>query len=187
MKTFFSLCMLLLAMGSVKKSHCGNQDATPLQTVAHVDLNRYIGTWYEIAKIPNSFQRQCQCGTTAQYALLPDGRIEIINACVKKDDSISRAAGIARVVDANSNAKLKISFVSLLGIRLFWGDYWIIGLDENYQWAIVGTPGRKYGWILGRAPILNESTLKKIYEQLDTLGYNPEDFKPSTPCAQKPE
>ncbi len=145
----------------------------PLKTVASVDLSRYSGLWYEIAKIPNSFQRQCVHGTTAQYRLLEDGQIEVINSCTKKDGTLSQVKGVAKIVDKQSNAKLKVSFVNLLGLRLFWGDYWIIGLDENYQWAIVGTPSRKYGWILGRKPQLDAEQMANIERILQEQGYRP--------------
>ena len=122
----------------------------PLKTVSQVDLNKYVGLWYEIAKIPNKFQEQCAYGTTAEYKLEEDGNIQVINKCYTKDNEADIAEGLAKVVDKKSNSKLEVSFFSILGIRPFWGDYWIIGLDDNYQWAIVGSPNRKYGWVLRR-------------------------------------
>jgi len=86
---------------------------------------------------------------------------------------------IAKVVDKKTNSKLEVSFVSFLGIRPFWGDYWIIGLDENYQWAVVGTPSRKYGWILSRTPSLPDDTMKIIFSLLKSQNYNPADFEMS--------
>ena len=86
---------------------------------------------------------------------------------------------MAKVVDKNTNAKLEVSFVSFLGIRPFWGDYWIIGLDENYQWAVVGTPSRKYGWILSRTPKLPDDTIEEIFSLLKSQNYNPADFEMS--------
>jgi apolipoprotein D and lipocalin family protein len=148
-----------------------------LTTVNQVDLNRYIGLWYEVAKIPNSFQDQCAYGTTAEYTLLKDGRIRVVNTCYDKNDKPDVADGIAKVVDKNSNAKLEVSFFSILGIRPFWGDYWIIGLDENYQWAIVGTPSRKYGWVLSRTPVISDETMREIFEILRSQNYKPETFE----------
>jgi apolipoprotein D and lipocalin family protein len=150
-----------------------------LRTVEYVDLKEYAGLWYEIARIPNSFQAQCIKGTTAEYTLKEDGEISVVNSCIEKDGEVDNADGVARVVDKNSNAKLEVSFVSFLGWRPFWGDYWIIGLDENYKWAIVGTPGRKYGWILSRTKELDEQTMNKIWDILKVQGYNRSDFEMS--------
>ena len=156
-----------------------DKDLPPLKTVNQVDLNKYIGLWYEIAKIPNSFQDQCDHGTTAEYKILEDGDIQVINKCYDKNGEPDIADGIAKVVDKTSNAKLEVSFFSILGIRPFWGDYWIIGLDENYQWAVVGTPSRKYGWILSRTPSLEDDTMNQIFSLLKTEKYNPSDFEMS--------
>lgn len=149
----------------------------PLKTVDYVDIKKYIGLWYEIAKIPNRFQSQCVKGTTAKYSLKDNGEIEVINLCIDEDSETDKTEGIARIVDKKSNAKLEVSFFSILGWRPIWGDYWIIGLDENYQWAIVGTPSRKYGWILSRTPKLDQSTLDKIFSILKDQSYNPKDFE----------
>lgn len=151
------------------------QQAT-LKTVDYVDLKKYIGLWYEVAKIPNRFQSHCVKETTAKYNLKENGEIEVINSCIDDKGNIDKTEGIARIVDKKSNAKLEVSFFSILGWRPIWGDYWIIGLDENYQWAIVGTPSRKYGWILARTPKIPQETLNKIFSILKEQGYNPKDF-----------
>lgn len=150
---------------------------TVLLTVNSVDLNKYIGTWYEIAKIPNSFQNKCARNTTATYILRNDGNIDVINKCIEADGSLDEAKGIAKVTDKKSNSKLEVSFVRIFGISLFWGDYWIIGLDKDYRYAVVGTPSRKYGWILSRTPILAKNDLDEIYKILSQQGYNINDFK----------
>ena len=146
-------------------------------TVNSVDLKKYEGLWYEIAKIPNRFQKQCISGTTAQYTLREDGRIDVVNSCLEADGSVDRAEGLARIVDKKSNAKLEVSFFSILGWRPIWGDYWIIGLDEDYQWVIVGTPNRKYGWILSRTPQLDKVILDEAFQILKDQGYNPANFE----------
>lgn len=153
-----------------------SQQDTP-KTVKYVDIKKYAGLWYEIAKIPNRFQKQCVKGTTAFYELKENGEIQVINSCYDKDNELDKTEGVARIVDNKSNAKLEVSFFSILGWRPIWGDYWIIGLGENYQWAIVGTPSRKYGWILSRTPKLDETTMNKIFEILKDQGYNPKDFE----------
>lgn len=149
----------------------------PPTTVKYVDLKKYVGLWYEFAKIPNSFQDQCVKNTTAKYTLTDDGEIKVTNSCIDEDGEEDAADGVVRVVDKKSNAKLEVSFVSFFGWRPFWGDYWIIGLDENYQWAIVGTPNRKYGWVLSRTPKLDKTTLDKIFQIIKDQGYNPNSFK----------
>ena len=157
----------------------------PPETVAQVDLQRYAGRWYEIAKLPNAFQSGCVANTTAEYALREDGRIDVVNRCLTDDGEIDQAEGVARVVDPDSNAKLQVSFVQLFDAPVFWGDYWIIGLDEDYRYAIIGTPSRRYGWILSRTPQLAWTTLAQIYTQLRAKGYNPDDFT-LTPQTEPP-
>ena len=150
------------------------------KVVSHVDLKKYAGLWYEIAKIPNRFQKHCVRGTTAQYKLLENGKIEVINSCIDEDGEKDASEGIVQIVDASTNAKLEVSFVSIFGINLFWGDYWIIGLDINYEYAVVGTPSRKYGWILSRTPKLSEEKLKEAFEILKSQGYEPKKFEMTT-------
>ena len=145
--------------------------------VSRVDLSRYAGIWFEIAKIPNRFQKQCARDTLAQYTLRPDGRIDVVNQCIKRNGSVDQARGIAKVVDAETGAKLKVSLVSLLGWRPFWGDYWIVGLDPNYRWAVVGAPNRKYGWILARSKTLDANSLETIGAIIERNGYQRGSFR----------
>jgi apolipoprotein D and lipocalin family protein len=140
-----------------------------LSVVQQVELNRYIGKWFEIASYPAWFQKGCT-GSTAEYSLLPDGKMEVLNRCRKGslDGPLKTSKGKAEVVDTVTNAKLKVWF--------FWpfkGNYWIIDLDPDYLWAVVGEPSRKYLWILGRTPIMEESVYQGILERLSTKGYDP--------------
>lgn len=167
---YFALVQNLLHAEDGKKT-----DSEPA-TVQSVDLQRYIGVWYEISKIPNSFQKKCAHSTTATYTIRDDGSITVINRCIEEDGSENKAEGVARVVDRTTNSKLEVSFVKIFGLRLFWGDYWIIGLDENYDYAVVGSPNRKYGWILCRQKQLAEEKLAKINAILKQQGFNPQDF-----------
>ena len=168
---FFLLCVGLAVSST--------QD-TP-QTVSYVDLSRYIGLWYEISKIPNSFQKQCAAGTTAEYSLREDGRIQVVNRCYRSDGSLDEARGIAKIVDAQSQSKLKVSFVRFLGSNWFWGDYWIIELDEDYQWVIIGHPKLKYGWILSRTPEISPDQRDQLNELLKKQGYDPKNFEDTPP------
>lgn len=178
MKLINFILVLLLGTGLGFTQDKNNSEE--VQTVSHVDLTKYSGKWYEIAKIPNSFQKHCKSRTTAFYKLREDGNIDVINSCYDEEGELDKAEGLAKVVDTVSNAKLEVSFVSILGIHLFWGDYWIIGLDKDYQYAVVGTPNRKYGWILSRIPKLSENTLKEIFEILKNQGYSQKDFEFTT-------
>jgi apolipoprotein D and lipocalin family protein len=132
-------------------------------------LQRYAGVWYEIASYPAPFQAGCT-GTTAEYVLGDDGRVSVVNRCRdgRLDGPMRTVQGTARVVDPETNAKLKVSF-----FPPFEGDYWIIGLDEDYQWAVVGEPSRRYLWILSRSPTMDESVYQSIISGLPDQGYDP--------------
>ena len=141
----------------------------PLDVVTRVDLKRYSGQWFEIARYPNRFQKDCVSDATATYSLRKDGRIDVVNSCRRKDGRLKTARGTAEVVDAKTNAKLKVTF--------FWpfsGDYWVIDLDPDYRYAVVGEPGRKYLWILSRAPRLDETEYQKILVKIRNAEYEPE-------------
>jgi apolipoprotein D and lipocalin family protein len=160
---FASSFILLLACASLRE-----QPVPPLNIVPFVDLKRYVGTWYEIARFPNRFQEGC-VGTSATYTLLEEGKIGALNQCHKGSlkGEISSAKGKAWVVDTKTNAKLKVSF--------FWpfsGDYWIIDLGENYEYAVVGHPKRKYLWILSRKPEMDEGLYQRILEKLQSQFYD---------------
>ncbi len=169
--SLFLAAALQVGIVATASSQPGATDSLAVTTVSHVDLSRYTGLWYEVAKIPNRFQKQCARGTTAEYALRDDGKISVINRCIKEDGSTDEANGVAKIVDDASNAKLKVSFVSFLGWRPFWGDYWVIGLDADYRWAIIGTPDRKYGWVLARTPSLDMNTMDAIFAIIERNGY----------------
>jgi apolipoprotein D and lipocalin family protein len=153
-------------------------DRPPVSTVERVDLNRYLGLWYEISRIPNRFQDQCAADTTAHYGPRDDGRIDVVNTCTTVSGKVAKAEGIARIVDRETNAQLEVSFVELFGWRLFWGDYWILGLDADYSYAVIGSPNRKYGWILSRTRTLPPEKLRRARDILRANGYEPDDFSP---------
>ena len=128
----------------------------PVQTVPAVDLTRYVGDWFEVARFPNRFQRQCAGEVTANYTRRADGRITVVNRCRTGDGTRTEAQGIARVVEPRTSAKLKVRFAPavLSFLPFVWGDYWILGIADDYSWAVVGSPERKYLWILARTPTL---------------------------------
>lgn len=162
-----SLLLLLAAVGC-SSTTTSRRGLPALTTVAHVDLQRYLGTWYEIAAFPQSFQRGCTA-STATYTLRDDGQIEVINRCRKDSPEGPEkvAQGRARVVDRTSNAKLEVSF-----FRPFWGDYWIIDLGPSYEYAVVGHPSRDYLWILARTPGMPPDTYQAIVQRLTAQGYD---------------
>ena len=145
-----------------------NSKQLPLETVASVDLEKYAGKWYEIALFPNSFEKGCHC-TTAEYRLTDKNYVRVINSCNENavDGKRKTANGKAFVVKGSNNAKLKVQF--------FWpfrGDYWIIGLADDYSWALVGDPGRKYLWVLGRTSSMDETTYQSIVEIAKSKGFD---------------
>jgi apolipoprotein D and lipocalin family protein len=141
---------------------------TELRVVPSVDLSRYAGRWYEIARLPNRFQKACASDTTATYTLRPDGKITVLNECLKADGKLTSATATARVADRNGpNTKLKVTF--------FWpfsGNYWIIDLDPEYRWAVVGEPKRDYLWVLSRTPQLPDESYVQIVARAKQQGYD---------------
>ncbi len=145
--------------------------------VDSVDLNRYVGLWYSIASIPTTFERSCVAGTTAEYTLLENGQIQVVNTCYTSKGEKKVVTGRAWIPDKENPAKLKVSFVKFLWFWLFPGDYWIINLDPHYQYAVVGHPSYKYGWILSRTPELLDDTLAQITSDIEKQGYQVSDFE----------
>ena len=173
-----AVILMIVIAASLSRAATAGEDGRPApKTVASVDLNRYLGTWYEIASIPNRFQRHCRGNTTAEYRRDQAGRLEVINSCLADDGKVDAAEGIARVVDGSGNAKLEVSFVSILGWRLFWGDYWILDLAPDYSYAVVGTPDRRYGWLLSRTPTIDPAVRDKLNDSLRASGYAPAEFR----------
>ncbi len=145
----------------------------PLDVVEKVDLGSYTGRWYEIARYPNSFERGC-VGVTADYSLRQDGRINVLNTCREGslDGNVRTIEGVARVVDPSTNAKLAVTFFGP-----FEGDYWILELGNDYEYAVVGDPSRKFLWILSREPVLDDALLDGILSRLPERGYDPDSLE----------
>jgi len=176
LRMVLQILVSVLAILTVGLTRANAQNTGPPKTVDYVDLERYTGLWYEIARIPNGFQDQCARNVTAEYVLRDDGRIDVINRCTKEDGSKDEAKGLARVEDKESNAHLKVSFFSILGWRPVWGDYLVIGLGDDYDYVLVGSPDRKYGWILAREPKLSVAKLTQLHQQLRAQGYDISNF-----------
>jgi apolipoprotein D and lipocalin family protein len=167
---FIIVASLLFLVSCIEEK----QYLPPIKQVSKVDINRYLGLWYEIARIDHSFQKDC-VASTAEYSLRSDGHIRVVNKCRKKDirGDLAVAEGKAWVVDKDTNAWLKVQF--------FWpfsGDYIIIDLDEKeYQYAVVGHPSRDYLWILSRTPQMNDDIYQGIMSRIVAQGYNAEKIK----------
>jgi apolipoprotein D and lipocalin family protein len=178
--------LTLLALGTARKSHAEGPDGSPdgaplmraaLQVVAPVDLHRYAGLWHEQARLPNRFQKQCTGPVTAEYTPMPDGTIEVRNRCVLANGSFDESIGSAHTVPVAGQpgaGRLQVRFApEWLGwLPVVWGDYWILKLDRDYQVALVGTPNRRYLWVLSRAPRLDEATLQAELDYARTLGFD---------------
>lgn len=153
------------------------QTATPapVQSVPAVDLARYAGRWYEIARLPNFFQKKCARQTTADYTLLPDSTMRVVNSCLRADGTAVQAEGRARLADRKGPAsKLKVRFAPafLSWLPMVWGDYWILDLTDDYTVALVGDPGRKYLWILARTPTPDDSLYQRMVATAVAQGYD---------------
>lgn len=155
----------------------------PLQTVPSVDVPRYMGTWHEIAKYPNWFQKKCASSTQATYSLLANGQVQVLNRCKTDKGEWSEALGAARQIGGVNSPQLKVRFAPewLSLIPLVWGDYWIIDLDPDYQWVVVSEPQREYLWILSRTPQMPAATYQNLLSKLTKLGFDLQRLEPSPP------
>jgi apolipoprotein D and lipocalin family protein len=145
-----------------------------LASIAALDVPRYLGTWYEIAKYPNSFQKKCVTNTQARYSLLGDGQLQVVNRCRLENGQTSEALGAARQQGDASSPRLKVRFAPawLSFIPAVWGDYWVIDLDPAYQLAAVAEPKREYLWILSRTPQVDSKSYQALLERLTRQGFD---------------
>ena len=170
-----SLLSIIIGLASATAVSAQDTASPALNVVPSVDLNRYTGTWYEIARLPNQYQNDCAGDVTATYTLLEDGEIKVINSCRREDGTTMRVEGRAkRASEEEPNSKLKVRFApSFLSFLPFvWGDYWIVELDSAYRYAVIGEPDRKYLWLLARTPELEQAELKEILSRTEQQGYD---------------
>jgi apolipoprotein D and lipocalin family protein len=157
---------VMALIASVGAAGCTSVPSASLPTVASVELPRYMGNWYEIAKLPNRFQASCASDTVATYRLKDEG-VDVINRCRHAGGSVDSIQGHAKVVPGSAGARLRVSF--------FWpiyGDYWVLALDPDYQTVLVGEPSRQYAWILSRSTTLDESRLQALLARAQALGFD---------------
>ena len=146
----------------------------PLMVVPNLDLQKYAGRWYEIARFPNRFQEKCAGDVTAEYRPQPDGRIAVINRCRTTDGDVDDAEGVARRLEGAPPSALEVRFAPafLSFLPNVWGDYQVMALDDAYTYSLVGTPDRKYLWVLARTPSLDEATYKRLLEVAASQGFD---------------
>lgn len=167
----FPLSLILIGLlVSAFSTGCSKQNETiDYSTVEELDLEKYLGTWYEIARFDHRFERGL-VGVTANYSLRPDGKIKVVNSGYKNtlDGEYSEAIGKAKIPDPlNEPGKLKVSF-----FWIFYGDYYVLELDDNYQWAVIGSSSDKYLWILSRSPQLHPDIYADLLQRIANRGYN---------------
>ena len=161
-----TFCLLLVCLGSSQVM--AQQADQSVKTIATLDVPRYLGTWYEIAKFPNWFQKKCVSNTKAVYTAKPDGNLRVLNSCKTAGGETSEAEGLARQIGAKDSPKLEVRFAPewLSFIPLVWGDYWVIDLDPQYQVAAVSDPRREYLWVLSRTPQLDPKVYADLLQRL---------------------
>jgi apolipoprotein D and lipocalin family protein len=167
-KLFFGFLMgLVCAMPNMSQ-------AVQVKSIDHLDISQYMGSWYEIAKLPNWFQRNCTQNTKATYQLINPAQIQVLNQCQTANGENIQALGMARPRANGLPAQLEVRFApSWLGLLPFvWGDYWVLDLDPQYQLAAVGDPSKKYLWILSRTPQITEASYKALTQRLSLMGFD---------------
>jgi len=177
----WAAALALAAATTLQLAAAPAQTPPPVRAVPLVDLDRYAGEWFEIARFPNRFQRQCVGDVRATYARRPDGRVDVVNRCHTADGETA-ARGVARIVDERTFTKLKVRFAPtwLSWLPMVWGDYWIIGLAPDYSWAVVGDPGREYLWILARAPHLDDGSMAAARAAARDNGFDVDRLMPTS-------
>ena len=155
----------------------------PVRTIASLDVPRYMGTWYEIAKYPNWFQKKCVSSTSATYSLQADGQVQVLNRCKTANGEWSEALGQARQIGRANSPRLQVRFAPawLSFLPMVWGNYWIIDLDPQYQWVVVSEPSREYLWVLSRTPELPAATYQSLLDKLAANGFDLQRIQLSTP------
>lgn len=174
--------VLLALMAPVSFASGDSKSRSPLRTVQSVDVARYVGRWYEIARYPNRFERACHSDSAALYTFRKDGKVQVVNTCRQKNGKTKTARGTAKVADKQTNAKLRVTF-----FWPFYGDYWIVGLSPDYRYAIVGEPKRRYLWILSRTPEMDNATYQDILQQIRAAGYDPDKLVKTPQSPRGPE
>lgn len=165
---YFFVAAALIAISA----YAQDSKTAPLSTVDYVDIDRYAGTWYEIARLPMPYQNQCAANVTAEYRPNDDGTITVINRCQKVDGNWSVAEGLAKAT-SEDNSQLTVTFLPKIirWLPIGQAPYWVMGLDDEYQTAMVGQPDRKYLWLLSRTPVMDSATYTAYLDKAKAEGY----------------
>ncbi len=168
---FQCLALLILANTPVSAQEAAS---TPVKTIPSLDVPRYLGTWYEIAKFPNWFQKKCVSNTKAVYSLKDDSNLRVLNSCKTANGEMSEAQGTARQIGASDSPRLEVRFAPdwLSFLPLVWGDYWVIDLDTQYQVAAISDPRREYLWVLSRTPELDSTVYNALLQRLQAQQFD---------------
>jgi apolipoprotein D and lipocalin family protein len=173
----------LLALSSLQASAQTTvaTELPPVQTIAELDVPRYMGTWHEIAKFPNRFQAKCTANTRARYLAQTDGTVQVLNSCTTADGSTIDALGLAKQIGSATSPQLQVRFApAWLGwLPMVWGDYWVIDLDTNYQLAAVSDAKREYLWVLSRTPQVNAKAYEALLERLKAQHFEVQKLQPT--------
>ncbi len=172
-KKFAAAGLLMLLAALIVKAE--KKEREPLRVVPSVDLARYAGRWYEVARLPNRFEEKCAGDVTAEYTLSKPDRLKVVNRCRKQNGDFTNAEGEAKLKDRKgANSRLKVRFAPgfLSFLPFVWGDYQIIELAPDYGHALVGSPDREYLWVLSRTPRMDEATYQQLLESARAQGFD---------------
>ena len=184
---FLAGCMAVswVAAQASAKTEAPNLASGPLVTVPGLDVARYMGTWYEIAKFPNYFQRKCVRNTRADYQLQANSMVLVTNRCIKEDGTTDEAVGAARQIGPASSPKLEVRFAPawMSFLPAVWGNYWVVDLDPDYQLVAVSEPQREYLWVLARTPQVSPDAYGALLQRLQKQGFDLQKLQlsPTTP------
>lgn len=176
-------CLSTASAGALLAAAAAHAQALPNQPVAALDLARYAGLWHEIAHLPLVFQRQCASDITAEYTVTQDGQIRVRNACRTREGSLDTATGVARMVRPGPEGALQVRFAPdwLRWLPWVWADYWVIEIDPGYQWAVVGSPSRRYLWVLSRSADMSRAQFDAIRSRATLRGYALDELRVDAP------
>ncbi len=176
-KSGFAVLLAISALTSLAEDiprANATQPPGPLATILSLDVPRYMGVWFEIAKYPNWFQRMCVSNTKAEYSPQSDGTVRVANRCTTEDGKTTQAVGIARQIGPANSPKLQVQFTPawLSFIPFLWADYWVIDIEPDYQLVAVSEPDMKYLWVLSRTPQVNSAAYDALLARLEKKGFD---------------
>jgi len=171
---WFAALLTISSLQASAQTSAASAELPPIKTIATLDVPRYMGTWYEIAKFPNRFQAKCVANTRARYLAQTDGSVQVLNSCVTADGNTIDALGLAKQIGELTSPKLQVRFAPawLSWLPMVWGDYWVIDLDADYQLVAVSDAKREYLWVLSRTPQVNVKSYDALLERLKAQHFD---------------